>query len=230
MKTIGLLGGMSWESTIGYYRLLNEGVRDRLGGLHSCKLIMNSVDFFEYEALMRKGDWDSIGSELSKAAQSVEAGGADVLLIGTNTMHIVADKIQAAVDIPLLHMADAIAASAAKLDVNKLGLLGTAFTMEKDFLTRPLLEKHGLDVVVPKREARDFIHQTIFSELCCGKLEDCTRDGYLNVIAELVDEGAEAIVLGCTEIGLLVRPQDVDVPLIDTVQAHVDAALEVALA
>lgn len=229
MKTMGILGGMSWESTTAYYKQLNEGVRERLGGLHSCKIIMNSVDFAGFAENMGKNDWDAIGSDLVDAAISVEAGGADVLLIATNTMHKSAQLIQDAVDIPLLHMADAIAAGAMKTGAHKLGLLGTAFTMEQDFLSRPLKKKHGLDVLVPECAGRSFVHQTIFDELCCGKFQDETREGYIKIIEELAGQGAEAIVLGCTEIGLLVRPEDVSVPLIDTVQVHVDLALDYIL-
>ncbi|TIH17145.1 aspartate/glutamate racemase family protein [Marinifilum sp. JC120] len=229
MKTLGILGGMSWESTISYYKLLNEGVRDKMGGLHSCRMVMHSVDFAPFAEQMGKNDWDSITAGLIKGAKSVEAGGAEALIIATNTMHKAADDVQAAVDIPLLHMADAIAAGAEKARASKLGLLGTAFTMEQDFLSRPLKEKYGLDVIVPNCDGRSMVHRTIFDELCCGKLIDKTRAGYIEIIEEMAAQGAEAIVLGCTEIGLLVKPEDVSVPLIDTVEAHVELALEYIL-
>ncbi len=229
MKTLGILGGMSWESTIGYYKNLNEGVRERLGGLHSCKMVMNSVDFAGFAENMGNGDWNAISSDLIKAARSVEAGGADALIIATNTMHKAADAVQDSVEIPLLHMADAIAVGAKNAGAKKLGLLGTAFTMEQDFISKPLNDKYGLEVIVPECEGRNFVHQTIFDELCCGKIIDKTREGYIEIIEELAAQGAEAIVLGCTEIGLLVKAEDVSVPLIDTVEVHVDLALDYIL-
>ncbi|WP_415719628.1 aspartate/glutamate racemase family protein [Maridesulfovibrio sp.] len=229
MKTLGILGGMSWESTISYYKLLNEGVRDALGGLHSCRVVMHSVDFAPFADQMGKNDWKSVTAGLIEGAKSVEAGGADALIIATNTMHKVADEIQSAVNIPLLHMADAIAGGAKKTGSSKLGLLGTAFTMEQDFLSRPLKEKYGLDVIIPDSEERSMVHCSIFDELCCGKILDKTRAGYVKIIEDMAAQGAEAIVLGCTEIGLLVKPDDVSVPLIDTVQAHVELALDYVL-
>jgi len=229
MKTLGILGGMSWESTISYYKLLNEGVRTELGGFHSCRMVMHSVDFAPFEKLMAKNDWESITAGLVEGAKSVEAGGADALIIATNTMHKVAGEVQEAVNIPLLHMADAIAGGAEKTGASKLGLLGTAFTMEQDFLSRPLREKYGLDVIVPDSKGRAMVHCSIFDELCCGKILDNTREGYVKIIEEMAAQGAEAIVLGCTEIGLLVKPEDVSVPLIDTVQAHVSLALDYIL-
>ncbi len=229
MKTLGILGGMSWESTISYYKLLNEGVREKLGGLHSCRMVMHSVDFAPFAEQMGKSDWESVIAGLIKGAKSVEAGGADALIIATNTMHKAAPEVQAVVDIPLLHMADAIAGGAGKVGASKLGLLGTAFTMEQDFLSCPLKEKYGLDVIVPDSGGRSMVHRTIFDELCCGKILDQTREGYVQIIEEMVAHGAEAIVLGCTEIGLLVKPGDVSIPLIDTVEAHVELALDYVL-
>lgn len=226
MIKLGMLGGMSWESTAVYYRKLNEGIRKWLGGLHSCPVIMHSVDFAPFADNMNKNDWTSITADLISAARSVESGGADALVIATNTMHKVAPEVQDAINIPLLHMADAIAGGAEKAGASKLGLLGTAFTMEQDFLSGPLKEKHGLDVFVPENEGRAFVHRTIFDELCCGKILEQTRAGYIELIDKLVGQGAEAVVLGCTEIGLLVRDGDVEVPLIDTVDAHVELALE----
>ena len=229
MKTLGVLGGMSWESTVSYYKFINEGVRERLGGLHSCKMIINSVDFAGFAENMNNNDWDAICADLVSAARSTEAAGADALIIATNTMHKAADVVQAAIDIPLLHMADAIAAGAKSQEVSQLGLLGTAFTMEQDFLSKPLNDKFGLKVVTPKCEDRQFVHRSIFDELCCGRIIDQTRDGYVKVINELCTQGAEAVILGCTEIGLLVRSEDVAVPLIDTVKVHVDLALDYIL-
>ncbi|MCT4626608.1 aspartate/glutamate racemase family protein [Halodesulfovibrio sp.] len=229
MKKIGLIGGMSWESTVTYYRLLNEGVRERLGGLHSCRILMESVDFSEYETLMQKDDWEGIGNKLTQTALNTEAAGADMLLIGANTMHMAADTVQSSLEIPLIHIADAIAEKAKELNVQKLGLLGTTFTMEKDFITRPLTEKYGLDVLIPDEKARTVIHDSIFNEFCYGKFISSTREKYIRIIQQLERDGAEAIILGCTEIALLVKPTDCNIPLIDTVQAHVDAALNAAL-
>ncbi|WP_319778386.1 amino acid racemase [Maridesulfovibrio sp.] len=229
MKTLGVLGGMSWESTVSYYKLLNDGVRERRGGLHSCPMVMHSVDFAPFAEQMGQNDWESITAGLVKGAMSVEAGGAEALIIATNTMHKAADKVQAAVNIPLLHMADAIAAGAKAVGASSLGLLGTAFTMEQDFLSRPLKENYGLDVMVPDSDGRAMVHRTIFAELCCGKLIDKTREEYIEIIEKIAANGAEAIVLGCTEIGLLVKPEDVSVPLIDTVEAHVELALNYVL-
>ncbi|WP_432734960.1 aspartate/glutamate racemase family protein [Maridesulfovibrio sp. FT414] len=226
MRTLGIVGGMSWESTATYYRLLNEGVRERAGGLHSCPMVLHSVDFAPFAENMGVNDWESITNGLVHAAKSVESGGANAVVIATNTMHKAAPEVQAAVDIPLLHMADAIAAGAKKAGASKLGLLGTAFTMEQDFLSRPLMEKYGLEVIVPGNEGRSLVHRTIFDELCCGKIIDKTRCDYISIINSLIEAGADAIVLGCTEIGLLVRAEDVSVPLIDTVHAHVELALE----
>lgn len=229
MKKIGLLGGMTWGSTIEYYRLLNEGTRERLGGLHSCKILMDSVDFSELRELIRKDDWVSVGTKLAQAGLNTEAGGADMLLIGANTMHRVADTVQGALEIPVIHIADAIATKAKELNVSKLGLLGTAFTMEQDFISKPLSEKYGLEIIIPEKEERCVIHDSIFNEFSCGKFLDSTREQYINIIKKLEDNGAEAIILGCTEIGLLLKATECDIPLIDTVQAHVDAALDAAI-
>ncbi|WP_320172202.1 aspartate/glutamate racemase family protein [Maridesulfovibrio sp.] len=226
MRTLGIIGGMSWESTVTYYRLLNEGVRNIAGGLHSCPMVMHSVDFGPFAEKMEVNDWEGIAEGLEKAAKSVAGGGADALIIATNTMHKEADRVRSAVDIPLLHMADAIAMAAGKIGAKKLGLLGTAFTMEQDFLSRPLREKHGLEVIVPPAEERSFVHRTIFDELCCGKIVDRTKAEYIGIIEQLAAQGVDAVVLGCTEIGLLVGKDDVSVPLIDSVQAHVDLALD----
>ncbi len=226
MKTLGVLGGMSWESTAIYYKRLNEGVRDIFGGLCSCPMVLYSVDFAPFAENMGRNDWDSIADDLVEGAKSLENGGVDAILIATNTMHKVAPEIQEAIDVPLLHMADAIAEGADKIKAAKIGLLGTAFTMEQDFLSLPLKDKYGLDVVVPESEDRALVHKTIFDELCCGRILDQTREDYIRIIDGLVEQGAEAVVLGCTEIGLLIREGDVSVPLIDTVEAHVEFALK----
>lgn len=229
MKKIGLLGGMTWGSTIEYYRLLNEGTRKRLGGRHSCKILMDSVDFSELHELISKDDWTSVGTKLAQAALNTEAGGADMVLIGANTMHRVADTVQGALEIPVLHIADAIAAKAKELNVSKLGLLGTAFTMEQNFISKPLSEKYNLETITPESDDRAFIHDSIFNEFAMGKFLDSTREKYINIIKGLEANGAEAIILGCTEIGLLIKASDCNIPLIDTVQAHVDAALDAAI-
>jgi aspartate racemase len=228
VKTIGLLGGMSWESTEHYYRLINEATRNALGGLHSAPMAMVSVDFQEIEALQRAGDWAATAKILGTRARQVEAAGADLLLICTNTMHIVADDIAAAVDIPLLHIADATASVVKASGMTRVGLLGTRFTMEQDFY-RGRLERHGLDVIVPAAEDRDIVHRVIYEELCLGQIDPGSRAEYLRIIDELGERGAEAIVEGCTEIGLLVNQQHTDTPLFDTTAIHARQAVVEAL-
>ena len=230
MKTIGLLGGMSWESTLEYYRALNEGVREVLGGLHSAKIVLHSVDFAPIEALQHRGDWEGTARLLAEAAAGVEAAGADFLLICTNTMHRVAPRIEAAITIPLLHIADATAEVLAERGIGKVGLLGTAFTMEQAFYKGRLAEKHGLEVLVPDGGDRKIVHDVIYSELCLGKIREESRAEYLRIIRELKGRGAEAVILGCTEIGLLVGQGDTDVPLLDTTAIHARKAVEYALA
>ncbi|WP_148864084.1 aspartate/glutamate racemase family protein [Marinobacter fonticola] len=229
MKTIGLLGGMSWESTVSYYRALNEGVKQALGGLHSARIVMNSVDFADIEALQKSGDWPETARLLSKAAQSVEAGGADFLLIGTNTMHKVAPEIQAAISIPLLHIADATAEKLKADGVRHVGLLGTRYTMEQDFYKGPMRDRYEMDVLVPSDDEQAMIHHIIFEELCLGVIRDESRQRYLKCIDHLHERGAEAIVLGCTEIALLVGPEHTAVPLYDTAQIHAEEAVRLAL-
>lgn len=228
MKTIGLLGGMSWESTVEYYRAINEGVKNKLGGLHSAKITMQSVDFGPIEVLMQKGDWDAIAKELSEAAQRIEAGGADFLLICTNTMHNVFPQIEAAINIPVLHIADATADVLVQKNIQTVGLLGTAFTMEQDFYKGRLKEKFGLNVLVPNEKDRRIVHQIIFEELCLGKIETASKAEYLRIIKLLADQGAEAIILGCTEIGMLVSQADTSVKLLDTTAIHAAKAVEYA--
>ncbi|MFC5647181.1 aspartate/glutamate racemase family protein [Kitasatospora cinereorecta] len=228
MKTIGLIGGMSWESTAEYYRLLNVLVRERLGGLHSAKCVLYSVDFAEIERLQVAGQWEEAGEVLAAAARSLEAAGAELLLICTNTMHKVADQVAGAVAVPLLHLADTTAEAVLAAGLGKVGLLGTAFTMEQDFY-RERLASHGLDVLVPDAAGRAEVHRVIYEELCLGIVRDDSRAAYRAVIADLVASGAEGIVLGCTEIELLVRPEDIPVPLFATTRLHAEAAVRTAL-
>ena len=229
MKTIGLIGGMSWESTATYYRLINEAVKQRLGGLHSAKVVLYSVDFAQVENMQNAGDWDGAGVLLAHAARSLESAGADFLLLCTNTMHKVAPAIQTAVHIPFLHIADPTAEAIKAAGFSSVGLLGTRFTMEQDFYTGRLREKYGLQVLVPDLPDRDIVHRVIYEELCLGRLVDASRDEYRRIIAALVSRGAEAIILGCTEISLLVEQQDSAVPLFDTTRLHAHAAVEWAL-
>jgi aspartate racemase len=229
VKTIGLIGGMSWESTVPYYRQINEVVKQRLGGLHSAKLILYSVDFHDIERLQHAGDWPAAGKLLAQAARSLELAGADFLVLCTNTMHKVAADIEASVRIPLLHIADPTAAEIKAAGFSKVGLLGTRFTMEQAFYKDRLSDRHGLQVITPGAEDRDVIHRIIYEELCLGTILDASRLEYRRVIAALVRQGAEAIVLGCTEIALLVTQQDSSVPLFDTTGIHARKAAELAL-
>ena len=229
-KIIGLIGGMSWESSAEYYRIINEKVRDRLGNLHSARCLMWSFDFAEIEALQHAGRWDKATELLVEAARRLERGGADFMLICTNTMHRMADDVQAAVSIPLLHIADPTAERIKAAGFKRIGLLGTAFTMEQDFYKGRLTARHGLDVIVPDEDDRRTVHRVIYDELVQGRVEEKSRAAYRDIIARLVARGAEAIILGCTEIMLLVRPEDSTVPLFDTTAIHADAAVERALA
>ena len=229
MKTIGLLGGMSWESTVSYYRAINQGVKAALGGLHSAQVAMYSVDFDPIEKLQHEGNWDDMAQLLLEAALGVQSAGADFLLICTNTMHKVAPQIEAAIDIPLLHIADAIADALAQQGINKAGLLGTAFTMEQDFYKDRLARNHGLDVLIPNQDDRDIVHRVIYQELCLGKIEPRSQTEYVRIMNGLSDRGAEAIILGCTEIGLLVKQTDTDIPLFDSATIHAEKAVAYAL-
>lgn len=229
MKTIGLIGGMSWESTASYYQQLNQGIKQQLGGLHSAKIVMVSVDFAEIEALQHCGDWQKTAEILAGAAQSLEAAGADFFLICTNTMHKVADYITNSVNIPLLHIADA---TAQKLTIDKIttvGLLGTKFTMEQDFYKQRIIDNYGIDVIVPSDEEQSLIHSVIYQELCLGKVSSSSRERYLKVIENLVERGAEGVILGCTEIGLLIEKQHTSTPLFDTTHIHALAAVAQSL-
>jgi len=228
MKTIGLLGGMSWASTQTYYRLINEGVKNRLGGLHSAKMVLFSVDFAEIEALQQKGDWPATADILAGAALSVQKAGADFLVIGTNTMHKVAPEIEQAIGIPLLHIADATAQVLKKEGVTRVGLLGTRFTMEQAFY-RERLEAAGIDVLTPDESQRDEVHRVIYEELCQGEIKSDSRHTYLDIVSSLSERGAQAVILGCTEIGLLISQADTEVPLYDTTEIHAARAVELAL-
>jgi aspartate racemase len=230
MQTIGLIGGMSWESTLGYYRDINRGVKTALGGLHSARIVLNSVDFHDIEALQSAGDWEAAGAVLGEAARSVEAGGADLLLVCTNTMHRVADAIQAAIDIPLLHIADALAARLRADGISRVGLLGTRYTMEQDFYVGRLAQRHGLEVLVPSASERAVVDRVIFQELCLGRFDADSRAMYLEVIQALGARGAEAVALACTEIGMLVEPSHTTMPLYDTAAIHAACAVDMALA
>jgi aspartate racemase len=229
MKTIGLIGGMSWESSVEYYRIINETVRDRLGGLHSAKSVLYSVDFSEIEALQHQGKWEEATERMISAARHVEEGGADFVIICTNTMHKMADDVQANITIPLLHIADATGEKIRAQGLTKIGLLGTKFTMEEDFYKGRLTAQHGLAVIVPTKEQRETIHSVIYDELCLGKIRSTSRRQYLDIMDNLVGKGAEGIILGCTEIGLLVEDEDSRVPLFDTTKIHAVAAVEFAL-
>jgi aspartate racemase len=225
MKTIGLLGGMSWESTELYYRLINEGIKAKLGGLHSARIVLVSVDFQEIEEMQHQGDWEGAGQILAQAAKQVESAGADFLLICTNTMHKVAPQIQSAIRIPILHVADATAKRIKMTGMKTVGLLGTNFTMEQEFYKGWLVEKYGLDVLVPPKSDREIVHRIIYDELCLGLVKDASRDEYLRIMEDLRGRGAEGIIEGCTEIGMLVQPQHVDIPLFDTTFIHAEEAV-----
>jgi aspartate racemase len=228
MKTMGLIGGMSWESSIEYYRIINEAVRAKLGGLHSAKSIMYSVDFAEIEVLQHQGKWEEATELMIAAAKNVENGGADFVIICTNTMHKMADEVQRHIHIPLLHIADATAERVKARGLRKIGLLGTKFSMEEDFY-KGRLTRHGLEVVIPTPEEREVVHRIIYDELCIGKIVQASKKRYLGIMHGLVENGAEGIVLGCTEISLLIRDEDSHVPLFDTTRIHALAAVDYAL-
>jgi aspartate racemase len=228
-KTLGLLGGMSWESTETYYRLLNEGIKRELGGLHSAKILLHSFDFAEIEALQMAGDWEKSGDVMAAAALGLQRAGAEAIMICTNTMHKLAGNIEDATDIPLLHIADAAADIIKAAGYGKVALLGTRFTMEQDFYKGRLTDKHGIDVSVPDADGRKLVHDVIYEELCLGVIRDESRKAYLEIIRTLQENGAEAVILGCTEIGLLVDPTDTNVPLLDTTKIHAEAAVKFAV-
>lgn len=228
MKTTGMLGGMSWESTQTYYRLINEGIRRELGGLHSARIILNSLDFAEIESLQHEGDWDKTAELLADAAVSIQSAGADFLMICTNTMHKVAPEVEQAIDIPLLHIADATANRLLRDGVKKVGLLGTRFTMEQAFY-RDRIRSHGIEVTVPAEDERAEVHRVIYDELCQGIVSTESRQTYLDVVDGLAAEGARAVILGCTEIGLLLRQEDTEIQLYDTTALHAEEAVAYAL-
>ena len=229
MKTIGLIGGMSWESSLEYYRIINQKVKDRLGGFHSAKAVLYSVDFAEIETLQHQGKWRETGQILSRAAKNVEAAGADFIVLCTNTMHKVAADIESAVQIPLLHIADATAREISSLGLRRIGLLGTRFTMEEGFYKDRLIQKHGLEVLVPGLPDRKVVHRVIYEELVFGRVKQASRRQFVTIMKRLAGAGAEGVILGCTEIGLLVKEEDSPVPLFDTTRIHAEAAVDLAL-
>jgi aspartate racemase len=229
MKTIGLLGGMSWESTAVYYRFLNEAVRERLGGLHSADCLLRSVDFAGVEELQRTGRWDEAGELLAGEARALVSGGAELVVLCTNTMHKVAAAITEAIDVPFVHIADTTAAAVHEAGIETVGLLATAYTMEQDFYVGRLRDRHGLEVLVPPPDDRKVVHDVIYDELCVGVIHDRSRREYRRIMSDLAGRGAGAILLGCTEIDLLVGPDDATVPLFDTTRLHAERAVELAL-
>ena len=229
MKTIGLIGGMSWESSIEYYRIINETAKAKLGRLHSAKSIMYSVDFAEIEILQHQGKWGEAAQMLIDAAKKLENSGADFIVLCTNTMHKVADDIQANVKIPLLHIADATAQLVKDSGIKKIGLLGTRFTMEEEFYKGRLSQKYGLNVNIPNAQEREIVHRVIYDELVIGEIRQHSKEQYIGIIEQMVNQGAEGVILGCTEIGLLIHKQDSQVPLFDTTRIHAEAAAEYAL-
>jgi len=230
MKTIGLIGGMSWESSAQYYRVINEAVKGRLGGFHSARLILYSIDFDELQRLQHAGDWASAGAMMADAARALEAAGAGCVVVCANTMHKSAPEIEAAVSIPLLHIADATAEAVTQAGLTTVGLLGTRFTMEQDFYRERLAQRHGLQVLIPERDERDSVHRIIYDELCLGRIVPASRDAYRRIIGALVARGAQAIILGCTEISLLISQDDVAVPMFDTMALHAHRAVDWSLA
>jgi len=228
MKTIGLIGGMSWESTVTYYQLLNEGVKNALGGLHSAKVLLYSVDFYEVEALMSRGEWEKAADLLGSVAARLEAAGADMILICTNTLHKVAPQVQSRIHVPLVHIAEAAAEALVARGISRVGLLGTKYTMTFDFYRDKLIER-GIEVLIPEGDDIDLVNRVIFDELCLGVVKEDSRAVYLRVIESLQQRGAQGILLGCTELGLIVSGEDVSLPLFDTTEIHAKKALELAL-
>ncbi len=229
MRTIGLVGGMSWESTLEYYRIINERVKERLGGFHSAKLILYSVDFDEVESRQHQGRWEELTGLMIDAARRIEKAGADCLVVCTNTMHLMADQVQAHIRIPLLHIADATGEAVRARKLKRVGLLGTRFTMEKDFYKGRLQDKYGLQVLIPDEKDRETIHSILYDELCLGKIAQRSKDAFREIIAKLETRGAQGIILGCTEIPLIVKQADYIIPLFDTTALHAEAAMAFAL-
>jgi aspartate racemase len=230
MKTIGMIGGMSWESSIEYYRIINEAVREKLGGLHSAKSIMYSVEFADIEALQHQNRWDELAKIMIEAARSLERGGADFVIICTNTMHKLYDRVQNNIKIPMLNIADATAEKIKTGGIKKIALLGTRFTMEEDFYKGRLVDRYGLDVIIPAEDEREIVHRVIYDELCAGMINSDSKQKYAKIIKRLAAKGAEGVILGCTEIGLLIKQKDSPVPLFDTTEIHARAAVDYALA
>lgn len=229
MRTIGLIGGMSWESTVSYYQAINRGIQAGLGGLHSAKIVLESVDFATIAQMQSDSEWDKAGLVLAESAARLQTAGADCVLICTNTMHNVAEQVENAIDVPLLHIADATAHALKADHIGKVGLLGTRFTMEQDFYKGRLTEHHGIEVVTPSEHSRTIVHDVIYQELCLGQISDDSCQQYITIIDELAQQGAQAVILGCTEIALLVKPQDTAMPLYDTTAIHAEAAVDFAL-
>lgn len=229
MKTIGIIGGMSWESSLEYYRIINQITRERLGGLHSARSLMLSVDFAPIEALQSAGDWDGASREMVSCAHQLQSGGADCILIATNTMHLMYPAVQAAVSIPVLHIADAAAERMKAHGITKAGLLGTKFTMEMDFYSGRLQEKFGIETIIPNAQDREIVNRVIYQELVLGRIHSASRAEFLRIIADLQRQGAQAVILGCTEIPLLVKQDDTDIPLLDTTYLHAESAVTFAL-
>ena len=230
MKTLGLIGGMSWESTAVYYRLINELVRERMGGLHSAQVLIWSFDFEEVERCQAEDRWDEATRMMEDASRRLKAGGADILVICTNTMHRMADEVEEATGLPLVHIADATAEAVKARGIGRVGLLGTAYTMEQDFYRGRLIDRHGLQVVIPEEADRRTVHDVIYDELCQGEVRRESRARYLEIVGRLRTQGAEGVILGCTEIGLLIGQDDLDIPVFDSTEAHAAAAVEAALA
>jgi aspartate racemase len=229
MKTIGLIGGMSWESSLEYYRIINEQVKNKLGGLHSAKSLMYSVDFQEIEKVQHQGKWDEAAKSMIEAAKRLQKGGADFIVICSNTMHKVAEDVEKNMKVPLLHIADATAEKIKDAGFKKMGLLGTRFTMEEDFYKGRLIRRYGLEVIIPDEKERQIVHDIIYKELCLGVMKPSSRDQFKEIIQNLLKNGAEAVILGCTEIPLLVKQEEVQVRLFDTTRIHAESAVEYAL-
>ncbi len=229
MKKIGLIGGMSWESSLEYYRIINETVKQKLGGLHSAECVMYSVDFDEIEKLQHQGKWEDLTQIMIDCAQRLEKAGANLIIICTNTMHKMAREVESSINIPLLHITDATAEKIKEKGFKKVGLLGTKFTMEEDFYKGRLIEKHGLEVIVPNSEEMQIVHDIIFHELCLGIIKETSKEQYKKIIINLAEKGAEGVILGCTEIPMLIKQEEVEVPLFDTIKIHAEFAVDYAI-
>lgn len=229
MKKIGLIGGMSWESSLEYYRIINETVKKELGGLHSAECVMYSVDFDEIEKLQHQGKWEKLTKIMINCAQRLEKAGANLVIICTNTMHKMAEDVENNINIPLLHIADATAEKIKELGFKKVGLLGTKFTMEEDFYKGRLIEKHGIEVIIPNSKEMQIVHDIIYNELCLGEIKENSKERYKKIIKNLTKKGAEGVILGCTEIPLLIKQEDVEVPLFDTTRIHAEFAVDYAI-